>query len=69
MIKGMTELGGTKETRPLMRAGFLLLGLGIVLAIISVSFGMTGGSPFLSLMALVGIVLIVVGRLRPPVKR
>jgi putative flippase GtrA len=67
---GMAELGGnqTKQTRPLMRAGFALLGLAVL---ISIATAIAGGStsPMNQLTGIAAIVLIVVGRFIPPTER
>ncbi|MFJ4287971.1 hypothetical protein ACIPY0_20200 [Paenarthrobacter nicotinovorans] len=54
-----------KQTRPLMRAGFVLLGIAVLISVVIVATGGTGN--FLNqLLGLAAIVLIIVGRLIPP---
>lgn len=67
--RGMTEATKAgKRTRPLMRAGFVLLGIAVL---ISAATAIAGGthSGLNQLLGLVAIVLIVVGRFIPPTTR
>lgn len=64
---GMTE-ATAKQTRPLMRAGFVLLGIAVLISIATAAAGGTH-SALNQLLGLVALALIVVGRFMPPKTR
>lgn len=67
--RGMTEATKAgKQTRPLMRAGFVLLGIAVLISIATVVAGGTH-SGLNQLLGLLALVLIVVGRFIPPTTR